>query len=77
MWAAASGCRSTVVVLPVSRLSLVGAAFGPGRPGLQRCCQGGLDCVASDRVRGQEAERAWYLVEMDYGRGRFLLWTDS
>jgi hypothetical protein len=43
------------------------AARGPGRPGLLRGCQGGLDCLASPRVRGQGAGRAWYLVEMNPG----------
>jgi hypothetical protein len=28
-------------------------ARGPGRPGLRRCRQGGLDCLTSARVRGQ------------------------
>jgi len=35
--------------------ALVPAAFGPGRPGLLRCCQGGLACLTSARIRGQGA----------------------
>ncbi|MCX6673837.1 MAG: hypothetical protein NTY37_08685 [Methanothrix sp.] len=41
--------------LPRLPAALVAAAIGPGRPGLRHCCQGGLDCLASDRARGQEA----------------------
>ena len=36
-----------------SRLQLVAAARGPGRPSLRRCLQGGLDCLTSARTRGQ------------------------
>jgi len=35
-----------------SRLLLVAAARGPGRPGLRRCRKGGLDCLAIARVQG-------------------------
>ena len=41
-----------------SRLLLVAATRGPGRPGLRRYRQGGLACLASDRARGQGAGRA-------------------
>ncbi|MHB8118234.1 MAG: hypothetical protein ACYDHX_05855 [Methanothrix sp.] len=44
--------RGCVVWLPAA---LLAAASGPGRPGLLRCRQGGLDCQASARIRGREA----------------------
>jgi hypothetical protein len=41
---------------PASRTALV--AFGPGHPGLRRCCQGGLACLTSDRAGRREARSA-------------------
>jgi hypothetical protein len=43
---------------PASRAALVAAAIGPGRPGLLRCCQGGLACLTSDRAGRREARSA-------------------
>jgi len=52
-------------VLPLACLA---AARGPGRPGLQRCRQGGLACPAGDRFL-----RGGRLVE-PYDSGQALLW---
>ena len=57
--------------VPGFRLRSWLAPLGPGRPVLQRYRQGGLDCLASARARGQEASRAWEPGVLTSGLGVF------
>ncbi|TFH49741.1 MAG: hypothetical protein E4G89_04360, partial [Methanothrix sp.] len=45
------------------------AARGTGRPGLQRCCQGGLDCQSSALARGRRPVGPEVQVELEPDKG--------
>jgi len=51
-----------VAALPGFRLSLVGAACGPGRPGLLRCCQGGQEARSGLASGGDDGELVDFVV---------------
>jgi len=56
-----SGARGSPLILPRACLA---AARGPGRSGLRRCLQGGMDCPAGDRFWEAEG-RLWWITGRD------------
>jgi len=51
-------CPALSARLSSCRWACLATAPGPGRPGLQRCYQGGMACLAGNRFLGQETGRA-------------------